>query len=145
MACPKDGYLLSTYIVHRHCTFRDVGTGRNIWTSPGGDDIPLSMVRPSGWQNNTRWACGKAMDAENINLALDVAPKVKAGRCGSTAPTSLTQHPVSAAIANQDSGVKAVREGLYEYLKPKSEALLSSIAPKTSKVQKKSGKHLACH
>jgi aldehyde dehydrogenase (NAD+) len=89
--------------------------------------------------NNTRYGLAASIWTENINLALDVAPKVKAGSVWINCTNQFDAASGFGGYRESGFGREGGKEGLYEYLKPKSEALLSSIAPKATKVLKKSG------
>ncbi len=68
--------------------------------------------------NNTPFGLAASIWSENINLALDVAPKVeRPASCGSIAPTCSTQRRDSADIARSGYGREGGREGMWEYLK----------------------------
>ena len=57
--------------------------------------------------NNTRYGLAASIWTENVNLALDLAPKIIAEWLGSTRPTSSTPPPDSAGGAKADSDGKA--------------------------------------
>jgi aldehyde dehydrogenase (NAD+) len=58
--------------------------------------------------NNTRYGLAATVWTENVNLALDIAPRLAAGRgLGSTPPTSSMPRPPSAACARAASGARA--------------------------------------
>ena len=67
--------------------------------------------------NNTAYGLAASVWSENINLALDVAPRLKAGWSGSIVRTNSMHLPVSEVIGKAASAGKG-HEGMFEYLKP---------------------------
>ena len=86
--------------------------------------------------NNTTYGLASSVWTESINLALDIAPKIKAG----TVWVNCTNHFDAASgfggYRESGYGREGGKEGLYEYVKPKwdlAPAKKSAKAPKASK------------
>src|SRR5687768_18224361 len=69
--------------------------------------------------NNTRYGLASSIWTENINLALDIAPKIKAG----TVWINCTNHFDAASgfggYRESGFGREGGKEGLWDYVKPK--------------------------
>lgn len=137
-ACPKDGYFYPPTL------FTGIAPSATLAQVEIFGPVLVAMTFRSHGEaiklaNNTRYGLAASIWTENINLALDVAPKVKAGSVWINCTNQFDAASGFGGYRESGFGREGGKEGLYEYLKPKSEALLSSIAPKASKVQKKSG------
>jgi aldehyde dehydrogenase (NAD+) len=89
--------------------------------------------------NNTRYGLAASIWTENINLALDIAPKVKAGTVWINCSNIFDAASGFGGYRESGFGREGGREGLYEYAKLKSESLLSDkpILPVRKKEKKK--------
>ncbi|HNP78055.1 MAG: aldehyde dehydrogenase family protein [Cyclobacteriaceae bacterium] len=137
-ACPKDGYFYPPTL------FTGIAPSATLAQVEIFGPVLVAMTFRSHGEaiklaNNTRYGLAASIWTENINLALDVAPKVKAGSVWVNCTNQFDAASGFGGYRESGFGREGGKEGLYEYLKPKSEALLSSIPPKASKVQKKSG------
>ena len=137
-ACPKDGYFYPPTL------FTGIAPSATLAQVEIFGPVLVAMTFRSHGEaiklaNNTRYGLAASIWTENINLALDVAPKVKAGSVWINCTNQFDAASGFGGYRESGFGREGGKEGLYEYLKPKSEALLSSIAPKATKVLKKSG------
>jgi len=82
--------------------------------------------------NNTRYGLASSIWTENINLALEVAPKVKAGTVWINCTNVFDAASGFGGYKESGFGREGGKEGLYEYVKLKSEALLRAAPPKAS-------------
>lgn len=91
--------------------------------------------------NNTRYGLAASIWTENINLALDIAPKIKAGSVWINCTNQFDASSGFGGYRESGFGREGGREGLYEYTKPKieNEFSLKPIVPKTvkSKIENK--------
>ena len=71
--------------------------------------------------NNTRYGLAASIWTENINLALDVAPKIKAGTIWVNCSNVFDAASGFGGYRESGFGREGGIEGLYEYLKPKYE------------------------
>lgn len=71
--------------------------------------------------NNTRYGLAASIWTENINLALDIAPKVKAGSVWINCTNVFDAASGFGGYRESGFGREGGKEGLYEYLKPKVE------------------------
>ena len=87
--------------------------------------------------NNTRYGLAASIWTENINLALDVAPKIKAGSVWINCTNQFDAAAGFGGYRESGFGREGGKEGLYEYLKPKVEAefATSPILPKVEKAK----------
>lgn len=85
--------------------------------------------------NNTRYGLASSVWTENINLALDIAPKIKAGSVWINCTNQFDAAAGFGGYRESGFGREGGKEGLYEYMKPKVEAEFSSkpILPKAEK------------
>ena len=88
--------------------------------------------------NNTRYGLASSVWTENINLALDVAPKIKAGSVWINCTNQFDAAAGFGGYRESGFGREGGKEGLYEYMKPKVEAEFTSkpILPKAEKTPK---------
>ncbi|HQQ98719.1 MAG TPA: aldehyde dehydrogenase family protein [Cyclobacteriaceae bacterium] len=137
-ACPKDGYFYPPTL------FTGIAPSATLAQVEIFGPVLVAMTFRSHGEaiklaNNTRYGLAASIWTENINLALDVAPKVKAGSVWINCTNQFDAASGFGGYRESGFGREGGKEGLYEYLKPKSEALLASTAPKAPKVQKKNG------
>lgn len=71
--------------------------------------------------NNTRYGLAASIWTENVNLALDVAPKIKAGTVWVNSTNLFDAASGFGGYRESGFGREGGREGLWEYLKPKWE------------------------
>lgn len=85
--------------------------------------------------NNTRYGLAASIWTENINLALDIAPKIKAGSIWINCTNQFDAAAGFGGYKESGFGREGGIEGLYEYTKLKIEDQLSEkpIIPKTEK------------
>jgi len=74
--------------------------------------------------NNSRYGLAASVWTENINLALDVAPKLKAGSVWINCTNAFDAAAGFGGYRESGFGREGGREGLYEYLKPDWETAL---------------------
>ncbi|GMR15604.1 MAG: aldehyde dehydrogenase family protein [Gammaproteobacteria bacterium] len=74
--------------------------------------------------NNSRYGLAASVWTENINLALDVAPKLKAGSVWINCTNTFDAAAGFGGYRESGFGREGGKEGLYEYLKPAWEAAL---------------------
>ncbi len=92
--------------------------------------------------NNTRYGLAASLWTENINLALDIAPKVKAGTIWINCTNMFDAASGFGGIRESGFGREGGLEGLYEYLKLKVEdefKLAPELKPVTEKPQTANG------
>ena len=75
--------------------------------------------------NNTRYGLAASIWTENINLALDIAPKVKAGTVWINCTNVFDAASGFGGYRESGFGREGGKEGLYEYIKPKIDDQLS--------------------
>ena len=87
--------------------------------------------------NNTRYGLASSVWTENINLALDVAPKIKAGSVWINCTNQFDAAAGFGGYRESGFGREGGKEGLYEYMKPKVEAEFTAtpILPKAVKAK----------
>ena len=69
--------------------------------------------------NNTRYGLAASIWSENVNLALDVARKVKAGSVWVNSTNLFDAAAGFGGYRESGFGREGGREGLYEYVRPK--------------------------
>lgn len=88
--------------------------------------------------NNTRYGLACSIWTENINLALDIAPKVKAGVVWINCTNVFDAAAGFGGYRESGFGREGGKEGLYEYIKPRIEENLSDKPfPKATTKSKK--------
>ncbi len=93
--------------------------------------------------NNTRYGLAASVWSENINLALDIAPAIKAGVVWINSTNQFDAAAGFGGYRESGFGREGGREGMYEYMKPKFESTLQ-LAPKiAAKRVKKSAMNAA--
>ena len=76
--------------------------------------------------NNTRYGLAATVWTENVNLALDIAPKIQAGIVWINCTNQMDAASGFGGMRESGYGREGGREGLYEYVKP---AFLSKLKP----------------
>jgi aldehyde dehydrogenase (NAD+) len=71
--------------------------------------------------NNTRYGLAASVWSENLNLALDVAPRIKAGTVWVNCTNAFDAASGFGGYRESGYGREGGREGMYEYLKARSE------------------------
>src|SRR5690606_42096561 len=78
--------------------------------------------------NNTRYGLAASLWTENVNLALDVAPKLKAGTVWVNSTNLFDAAAGFGGYRESGFGREGGREGMFEYLRPSFEASLGQYA-----------------
>src|SRR5690606_11961217 len=79
--------------------------------------------------NDTRYGLAASVWTENVNLALDIAPKIKAGVVWINCTNQFDAAAGFGGYRESGFGREGGREGMYEYLKPTYEAALAAYEP----------------
>lgn len=119
-SCPEDGYF------HPPMLFTDVAPSSTIAQVEifGPVLVCMSFRTPEEavkLANNTRYGLAASIWTENINLALDIAPKVKAGTVWINCTNMFDAASGFGGYRESGFGREGGKEGLWEYLKPKWE------------------------
>ncbi|MGA9211752.1 aldehyde dehydrogenase family protein [Kaistella sp.] len=133
-AVPKNGYFYPPTL------FTDVSTSSTIAQEEIFGPVLVAMTFRShneavALANNIRYGLAASIWTENINLALDVAPKVKAGSVWINCTNQFDASSGFGGYRESGFGREGGKEGLYEYMKPRIEDEFASkpILPKTEK------------
>src|SRR5207247_6291653 len=80
--------------------------------------------------NNTRYGLAASVWSENINLALDVAPKLKAGSVWVNCTNMFDASSGFGGYRESGFGREGGKEGLYEYVRPawENQSLMTAAA-----------------
>ncbi len=137
-SCPTDGYFYPPTL------FTDVSPSSTIAQLEIFGPVLVAMTfrtHPEAIKlaNNTRYGLASSIWTENINLALDMAPKIKAGTVWINCTNLFDAASGFGGYRESGFGREGGREGLYEYLKLKSDEL--QTVPKKL-IQKKIAKEL---
>ena len=140
-ACPTDGYFYPPTL------FTDVAPSSTIAQEEIFGPVLVAMSFRSHKEavklaNNTRYGLAASIWTENINLALDIAPQIKAGTVWINCSNVFDAASGFGGYRESGFGREGGREGLYEYLKIKSEDTNSktSFYAKSKKVKKEKRK-----
>ncbi|NNF21949.1 MAG: aldehyde dehydrogenase family protein, partial [Saprospiraceae bacterium] len=130
-ACPKDGYFYPPTL------FTDVTPSSTIAQIEIFGPVLVAMsFRTHGeavkLANNTRYGLAASVWTENINLALDIAPKIKAGTVWINCTNVFDAASGFGGYRESGFGREGGIEGLFEYVKHKSSDKLS-VKPKSLK------------
>ena len=90
--------------------------------------------------NNTRYGLAASIWTENINLALDVAPKVKAGTVWINTTNIFDAASGFGGYRESGFGREGGREGLWEYVQPEWEAVVKKNAARLNAGRKQAAK-----
>jgi aldehyde dehydrogenase (NAD+) len=93
--------------------------------------VSMSFRTPAeavGLANNSRYGLAASVWTENVNLALDVAPKLKAGTVWVNCTNQFDAAAGFGGYRESGFGREGGKEGLYEYVKPFWESRLSREA-----------------
>ena len=121
-ACPTDGYFYPPTL------FTDVSPASTIAQVEIFGPVLVAMTfrtHPEAIKlaNNTPYGLAASVWTENINLALDVAPKIKAGTVWINCTNVFDAASGFGGYRESGFGREGGKEGLFEYLKLKSEYL----------------------
>jgi aldehyde dehydrogenase (NAD+) len=116
-ACPTDGYFYPPTL------FTDVSPAATIAQIEIFGPVLVSMTFRTPKEavelaNNTPYGLAASVWTENINLALDVAPKLKAGVVWINCTNLFDAAAGFGGYRESGFGREGGREGMYEYLKP---------------------------
>ena len=123
-SCPTDGYYYPPSM------FTNVTPSSTISQVEIFGPVLVSMTFRSHKEavklaNNTRYGLAASIWTEDINLALDMAPQIKAGTVWINCTNIFDAASGFGGYRESGFGREGGREGLMEYLKPISESLLS--------------------
>ncbi len=136
-ACPSDGYFYPPTM------FTDISPSSTIAQVEIFGPVLVAMTFRSHKEavalaNNTKYGLAASIWTENINLALDIAPKIKAGTCWINCTNVFDASAGFGGYRESGYGREGGLEGLHEYIKPKVESGLAD-APFAYKKEKKKG------
>lgn len=136
-ACPTDGFYYPPTL------FTDVSPSAKIAREEIFGPVLVAMSFRSHKEavalaNNTRYGLAASIWTENINLALDIAPQVKAGAVWINCTNMFDAASGFGGYRESGFGREGGKEGLYEYVKPKFEEKLleKPVLPGISKTKK---------
>ncbi len=120
-ACPTEGYFYPPTL------FTDVSPAATIAQVEIFGPVLVSMTFRTPKEavelaNNTPYGLAASVWSENINLALDVAPKLKAGVVWINSTNLFDAASGFGGYRESGFGREGGREGMYEYLKPEYES-----------------------
>jgi aldehyde dehydrogenase (NAD+) len=116
-SCPKDGYFFPPTL------FTDVSPAATIAQVEIFGPVVVMMTFRTPKEavelaNNTRFGLAASVWTENINLALDIAPKVKAGTVWINCTNVFDAASGFGGYRESGFGREGGQEGMWEYLKP---------------------------
>jgi aldehyde dehydrogenase (NAD+) len=131
-ACPTDGYFYPPTL------FTNVSPASTIAQVEifGPVLVAMTFRTPAeavALANNTRYGLAASVWSENINLALDVAPKIKAGSVWINCTNLFDASSGFGGYRESGYGREGGKEGLYEYVRPKWEMEEFRIARDSAK------------
>lgn len=123
-ACPADGYFFPPTL------FTNVAPATSIAQIEifGPVLVTMTFRTPAeavALANNTRYGLAASVWSENINLALDVAPKLKAGSVWINCTNLFDASSGFGGYQESGFGREGGKEGLYEYVRPAWEGKLA--------------------
>jgi len=126
-ACPTEGYFFPPTL------FTNVSPATTIAQVEifGPVLVAMTFRTPAeavALANNTRYGLAASVWSENINLALDVAPKIKAGTVWINCTNMFDASSGFGGYRESGFGREGGKEGLYEYVRPAWEAQKSSTS-----------------
>ncbi|MFL5629573.1 MAG: aldehyde dehydrogenase family protein, partial [Ktedonobacteraceae bacterium] len=138
-ACPKDGYFFPPTL------FTDVAPATTIAQVEifGPVLVAMTFRTPAeavALANNTRYGLAASVWSENINLALDIAPKLKAGSVWVNCTNMFDASSGFGGYRESGYGREGGKEGLYEYVRPAWE---KAVEPASSSSAASNGSSLA--
>ncbi len=121
-ACPTEGYFFPPTL------FTNVSPATTIAQVEIFGPVLVSMTFRTPTEavelaNNTRYGLAASVWSDNINLALDVAPKLKAGSVWINCTNLFDASSGFGGYRESGFGREGGKEGLYEYVRPKWESL----------------------
>jgi aldehyde dehydrogenase (NAD+) len=124
-ACPTEGYFFPPTL------FTNVSPATTIAQVEIFGPVLVSMTFRTPAEavelaNNTRYGLAASVWSENINLALDVAPKLKAGSVWVNCTNLFDASSGFGGYRESGFGREGGKEGLYEYVRPKWKALVGT-------------------
>ena len=127
-ACPTQGYFFPPTL------FTNVSPATTIAQVEIFGPVLVSMTfrtpaEAVALANNTRYGLAASVWSENINLALDIAPKLKAGSVWVNCTNMFDASSGFGGYRESGFGREGGKEGLYEYVKPAWEANLHTEQP----------------
>ncbi|GJM30329.1 MAG: NADP-dependent aldehyde dehydrogenase [Cyclobacteriaceae bacterium] len=119
-ACPTDGYFYPPTL------FTEVAPASTISQQEIFGPVLVAMTFRTHQEavklaNNTRYGLSASIWTENINLALEVAPRIKAGTVWNNCTNVFDAASGFGGYRESGFGREGGKEGLFEYLKPKIE------------------------
>jgi len=116
-ACPTDGYFFPPTL------FTNVSPATTIAQVEIFGPVLVSMTfrtpaEAVALANNTRYGLAASIWSENINLALDIAPKLKAGSVWINCTNLFDASSGFGGYRESGFGREGGKEGLYEYVRP---------------------------
>lgn len=140
-ACPKDGFYYPPTL------FTDVSPSSTLAQTEIFGPVMVSMTfrthkEAVALANNTRYGLAASVWTENINLALDIAPQLKAGVVWTNCTNVFDAAAGFGGYRESGFGREGGKEGLYEYMKPRVEEEFSTkpFAAKAVEQEEKNGK-----
>src|SRR5450759_1462502 len=129
-ACPTDGYFFPPTL------FTNVSPASTIAQVEIFGPVLVAMTFRTPTEavelaNNTRYGLAASVWSENINLALDVAPKLKAGSVWVNCTNMFDASSGFGGYRESGFGREGGKEGLYEYLRPAWETEQASFSTST--------------
>ena len=127
-ACPKDGYFYPPTL------FTQVAPSSSIAQVEIFGPVLVAMNFRTHSEvvklaNNTRYGLAASIWTENINLAMHIAPQIKAGTIWINSTNVFDAASGFGGYRESGFGREGGREGLYEYIKPKVEKEFKNTAP----------------
>jgi aldehyde dehydrogenase (NAD+) len=129
-ACPTDGYFFPPTL------FTNVSPASTIAQVEIFGPVLVAMTFRTPTEavelaNNTRYGLAASIWSENINLALDIAPKIKAGSVWINCTNMFDASSGFGGYRESGFGREGGKEGLYEYLRPAWETEQASFSTST--------------
>lgn len=139
-SCPTDGYYYPPTL------FTNVGTSSTIAREEIFGPVLVAMAFRSHTEavklaNNTRYGLACSIWTENINLALDIAPQIKAGTVWVNCSNIFDAGSGFGGYRESGFGREGGQEGLYEYVKSKAIASWSTAAPSPKRIKSEAVKN----
>ncbi len=133
-ACPTEGYFYPPTL------FTDVSPAATIAQVEIFGPVLVSMTFRTPKEavelaNNTPYGLAASVWTENINLALDVAPKLKAGVVWVNCTNLFDAASGFGGYRESGFGREGGREGMYEYLKPQWESANAERGTRNTQVE----------
>src|SRR5438034_4759558 len=131
-ACPTDGYFYPPTL------FTDVAPAATIAQVEIFGPVLVSMTFRTPTEavalaNNTPFGLAASVWTENINLALDIAPKIKAGVVWVNCTNLFDAAAGFGGYRESGFGREGGREGMWEYLKPEWETRNAEVRTRNKK------------